>query len=112
MIGMNALRRRRMIAIQLLLVLPLVATGRFALDLTSMVGDSPAIETGHDNGCTRLHDHELCIQLLRTPWSPSSEPGDVTIFGPVGTVILPADARALHDHRIDLPLARAPPLLT
>lgn len=109
---MNTLRRRRAIAIHLLVALPLVATGRFALDLTSIVGDSRAVEAAHDNGCTRLHDHELCVQLLRTPWSASSESGDALIFGPVGTVVLPADAPWTYGPRIDLPLARAPPLLT
>ena len=60
---------RRITAFLALLGLVFALGGRFVLDMGSDLASSHTIEKEHGQECPPFHDHLLCIQLLRSPWS-------------------------------------------
>jgi hypothetical protein len=100
-----------LVALQLFLVLPLVAGGRLALDAGLTHDLTRGVEATHDSGCKPLHDHELCVHLYRTPWSEAVRRTPGIRIGAVVQRTAPADEAPRDDPLARFPVARSPPLL-
>ena len=108
----NGIVLRRIIALQLLLGLPMIAGARLVLDtrpLRPLAEASGTVETQHGSGCVRLHDHGLCILILRSPWSRAQLTPKLGLFAPVfaSPVVKQEDQRGVASVR--LRVARSPP---
>lgn len=103
-------KTRRALVSYLLVTLPLVTAGRLLLDGRALSESTPGVETRHDSDCVRLHDHELCVLLFRTPWSRTAEPDGQLAIASVVSVERPIDERLRRDPQILFPSARSPPL--
>ena len=86
---------KRVTACLALLGLAFALSGRFVLDLESNLTAPQSIETEHGQECPPLHDHLLCIQLLRSPWS--AQPTSAAM--PDRSAILTADLPDLETAR-------------
>ena len=101
---------RRVIALQLLLALPIVSSGRLALDARWATGAEDRVEAEHADCCPGAHDHRLCALLFQTPLAVPDD-------GPNANLAAPPAQRALINHSINLEdearrleVARSPPL--
>ena len=105
----NGVVLRRIIALQLLLGLPVVAGARLVLDTRPPAEASGTVETQHGSGCVRLHDHGLCILILRSPWSRAQLTPKLGLFAPVfaSPLVKQEDQHGVASVR--LRVARSPP---
>ncbi len=101
---------RRVIALQLLSVLPAVAGARLSLDLQANLESSPGVEVQHRAGCSLAHDHRVCALLIRSPWSPESRSTSIAPLLPPVTPAAPRAATRVPDAGRQTATARAPPL--
>lgn len=103
---------RRIIALQLLLVLPGVLGGRLCLDARWTVDRIGHIEVEHHDSCARAHDHRLCVLVFYTPWSPAPSLPGVAPLARIAEAPLSAPEDAHHPSQVQLKVARSPPFST
>ncbi len=107
----NRVVLRRIIALQLLVGLQVVAGARLVLDTRPLAEAHRTVETQHEHGsgCVRLHDHGLCILILRSPWSRSQLTPKLGLFTPAFSSPLVKQEDQHGVTSVRLRVARSPP---
>jgi hypothetical protein len=100
---------RRLIAFQLLVILPAVMGVRAALDFRTVLTTTHQVKAEHSGCGAQAHDHRLCLLVYRAPWSDAPSTPDLSL--PFCTVKQPTGESVVHiDRELRLQLARAPPV--
>jgi len=103
---------RRIIALQLLLVLPGVLGGRLCLDARWTIDHLGHIEVEHHDSCARAHDHRLCVLIFSTPWSPPPSLPSLAALARIAEAPLSAPQDVHPPSQVRLKVARSPPFST
>lgn len=101
---------RRVVALQLLLLLPAGLGARLCLDARWTVDSYGHVEVEHHDACARAHDHRLCVLLFHTPLSPAPTLPGVASSAPIADAAPAGPSDAPRSEQVRLTVARSPPL--
>lgn len=102
-------RASRLVALQLLVILPAVLSARLAIDIHTMIERAPHVESDYESQCANAHDHRLCVLIYHIVWSPAPLTPRVSLPTSLpGLESSPDDLDVIGDET-NAQFARAPP---